>query len=503
MRILLYTCVILFPSCNWLGVRPDARRDLTSLEGFRLATPCEALSSDQFSINSFIEEIKNRGNIKAVEDALCLIPKDIRSHYVLVHSSRSAQGSRPEAPRAIFYKSKERNGTYELEFAISFNGHPDDTNFHNIEVLKANWRAQGSEQHFEFIDIEFDRKGNSPPHVSNPNPQQCMMCHGVETNRARAIWDAKGFTPTVYGASTFGGTIGEERHINQFINFSKKAPTHTRYKYLEGLERLSVENKRIAHQEISNSIFAEALGTINNRRISQLIRETVDYEQYKYAILGSLLFCPKITTFVPERLHSNHNSLERVDPDFRDLNNAQNILAGYKKYADQFQSFNSFTSIGQIQNIASSSEPDIDPQLLPYLHDIEAKAVQWGTTGGMPMVNLRWLIEGRGQNMQEWAMDVPLAGNFGFYRLINARYVDHDPIDSQSLDSLRIAQFLIESDLPLRFAFANSGIGAGIGEVMRMFRYESDKTPLFHPERLQKLCEHLKKKSLQALRELQ
>jgi hypothetical protein len=418
-----------------------------------------------------------------------------------VHSSRSAQGSRPEAPRAILYKSKERNGTHELEYAISFNGNAEDTNFNNIEVVKANRRAKGSEQHFEYIDIEFDENGVKAPHVSDSNPQQCMMCHGVETNRARAIWDAKGFTPTVYGSSTFGGTIGDEKYIDQFKAFMENAPTNSRYKFLEDLDRIKIEGKRILNQETANSIFAEALGTINNRRISQLIEETPDYDHYKYAILGSLLFCPNITTFVPEKLHGDHRSLETVDPAFRNLENEQNILAGYKKYADQFETANSFSTMEAINsNIETMGEPNMDSQLLPYLHDMEAKAVQWVTTAGMPIVNLRWLIEGRGSNMEEWAMDVPLAGNFGFYRLINARYVKDAPVGVQNLDNFRIAQFLIESDSHLRLAFANSGVGGGIGNVMKMFHNGNEKTPFFVPDRMKKLCDALKNKSLQALR---
>lgn len=450
---------------------------------------CRPMNSAGFDVDQFLNRIQQDESITSVESALCLIPESLRKNYVLIHSSQSAQSSRPEAPRAIIFKTTTKHQTHEIDFAISFNGSPSDTNFNNIEVLRTNQNPGPHQSHFEYIDVHFPEDRSHRVNISSPNPPQCLMCHGVYTDQARPIWDAKGFTPLAYGRSIFGGTIAHEPFIEQFKNLQANAPSDGRYKFLPGLDQIKVsdDEPRIPALEFANSLFGEALASRNNRRIIKFIKESPDFHKYKYALLATVSMCSNIPSYVPSELWPLHSDLAHVDESFHPPFNPAKIEAGFTLFNDMFGN-----------NLSRPVSPEGIPEpLQPFWYDIEAKAVQWVATGGESLAALRWLMEGRGISMAEWAMDTPVGGRLSFYRFINARYSsDNQEILGQGLDNLNLMHHLVESDAILKSLYANI-VGEGVGASLHKMREGHSDIKLIDRHTL--YCDYLKQESLRTL----
>jgi len=107
-----------------------------------------------------------------------------------MHDSRSQQGSSFAMPRAILMGE-------DAKLLISFT-HSEMSFGNSLEVIR--WLEDRSE--FEFYRIDFDRAGNDPPHVSEPNPQECTLCHtgGVADGKLRPNWDTYWHWEGAYGS---------------------------------------------------------------------------------------------------------------------------------------------------------------------------------------------------------------------------------------------------------------------------------------------------------------
>jgi hypothetical protein len=492
--VILFSSLLSFAILYWsLAASTVEQRHPASLP---TVPNCHSLSSQGFNIDRFLEEIQRR-QLSSVEDVICLIPSVHRNNYVLVHSSDSAQSSRPTHPRAIIFSAPERNGRHTMDFAISFNGHPDDTNFQNVEIMRANRTPRSGRPHFEFIDIHC--QGGDACRISPPNPQECRMCHQINASSPRPIWDAKGFFPQVYGRSAFGGSIAQEgEQAENFLNFQSIAEDHPRYGLLGGVERHHLINGTLPTLIRANSVFSEGLSSVNNLRIAELIIATENYQSYKYAILASLLNCENIPDFVPQSLWLHHTNLRSVETEFRDPNDYGNILIGYER-------LNAITNRQPIPPDMSQRSPEpardsmpqfiIDQprQIQPFLHDLHAKRGGWGDAVDS-IASTRWLIEGRGIPMVEWAMDVPNAGRFSAYRFMNNRSSEWGP-ETQTHDTWAIAAELTRRDNQLSSVFIQ-------GSSISLNHLERQLLSGREPRMRHDYCQTLKRYSLRALENL-
>src|SRR5208282_4762976 len=68
-----------------------------------------------------------RDRIGSIEAVLTALPTDLRSHYVLVFSSRSSQQASFRNPRAILYGS-------DAHLMLSFNGDPAEHGYQTLET---------------------------------------------------------------------------------------------------------------------------------------------------------------------------------------------------------------------------------------------------------------------------------------------------------------------------------------------------------------------------------
>lgn len=336
---------------------------------------CQKLP-ENIDIDSLLTLIKTSPEIQTVEDVICKLPLTIIENYTLVGKSASAQSSSLKHPRVILFKKGLKS---KISFLMSFNGNSDDTNYKHIEVLKIN-RNSLQTNPLEFIDVNFDNtETGKRVAISSPNPPECMQCHGIYHDKPRPIWDAECFFPTSYNRMKLTSSDSIPRVTNDLTQFLGIAMEHNRYKELKPLaDHPSDVLKKIVDN--NNHIYRD-LADINLNRVSQLIRKTPQFNIFKYSILASLLGCENIESFLTPQW------LEKMSADHINLN---------------------FKGTGSlIKDYLGDTEKKVDP-------------VTWSCTrtNVNSIANFRFLLEGRGISMEEWAMDTPSNGFISFYRFI-------------------------------------------------------------------------------------
>jgi hypothetical protein len=155
-------------------------------------------------------------NTQKFEDALALLPKEMRSNFTLMHESRSAQAADYLNPRTILFSE-------DGKFFATFNGSPSQRGYERLEMMQ--YREEEKEFEFRFITFE---DGKSPV-VSPANPAQCLACHG---QRPRPIWEDY-FTGW---AGAYGGETDDSlsrTEATKYLKFRNLTALHPRYSKLE------------------------------------------------------------------------------------------------------------------------------------------------------------------------------------------------------------------------------------------------------------------------------
>lgn len=110
--------------------------------------------------------LKNEGNRnKSIQDIICCMPQKFRNDYLIAHSSISAQSSHYMSPRVIF-GNLETDG---IMFSIATGSDSNLPQSNSIEIVT---RQNGK---LSFYDLEIK---DSKKHLSGPNPETCVTCHG-------------------------------------------------------------------------------------------------------------------------------------------------------------------------------------------------------------------------------------------------------------------------------------------------------------------------------------
>lgn len=452
----------------------------------------------EFNIDKFLSRIQSDPNLKSVESALCVIPESIRSNYLLVHSSQSAQNSSPQNPRVVLFDKGSQN--QPVKYAITFNGDPAHLGYQNLEIISFDINAPAQKQ-IKFREIQFN-PSTGKSHISKENPDKCMSCHKSNSTIARPFWDAVSFFPTVYGQSGIKGTKSnrpdEAKDLKDFIQRSKD---HPRYQKLIGLEKhlkYSCTSEQISSKKCfesseslvaANDAFAARLAIINRRRIGVLIKETPDYKAYRFAILATLVDCPQITKMVPESLHSSHlyrkalsTELQSGKPNRASLDKLQKITNQIFNCKDCRTELPS--NIERFETLSPTTQ-----FITELILDTEVRTAQWANLPSRQIGILRWIFEGRQVDMSSWNMD--LFFSQGHYRFING------PNGRLSLDLPLLGMEMIESDPELKKTLSqNPATKSMVNKDIKVFEFNPGDEGADSSK--QNRCDALKKMSLQA-----
>ncbi len=464
---------------------------------------CSApLGIQNFGVDRFLDAIAS-GKFLSLEHALCLIPEKIRRNAVLVNNSISLQGGTLENPRAIMFDIGASNEP--VQFAISYNGHPSQSQFSSFEIMKFDSSKKPKDQ-IEFFDVHFDETGARP--TITRNPHSCLACHGFRTDIPRPLWDATGFQPSAYGgrqSSTFLTTLGSDE-ANLAQKFIDSYMANSRYKNLgpldiEVIRDVKKSNIFVVQEDLEkpfvliksdslsarNDLFGQRLAIINRRRVAELIQESKDYDKYKFAIASAFSRCDFVADTIPAGVRMNHSNLYGIDEELIPPLSDSKVMLAQEHKSDMFsQPHGTQINLDGFQKILAFRKAQLSDEVLPYFIDTEASALQWGGLDAVRAANLRWLFEPREINMASWNMDAT-GFSQGFYRFIN--YGAHN---ASREDLTLYFQELIKADRDLQATFDSYGISA---EVTAEKFIES-----MHAADNDRLCSGLKTKSLNSFK---
>jgi|GEM_PF-4092412 len=241
---------------------------------------------DNFNYEDLEHLITSSGAVR-IEEVLPKLPVELREGPILMSKSRSTHQATTNYPRVILCSPK-------AHFMLAYSTSSEDANRHLLEVIQ--WRSE--DDTFEFREIAFDPKAKKPPEFSEANPSRCTACHG---DSLRPNWEP---------ASIWPGAVGSGRHLEW--NEHQRLRDYS----LRSDPRLKAIHWKVPNHgaETPAARMATHLNALNTRRMTRFIRESPDYDLYKYSIVAGLLSLPGFQQIEPIRTAS----FERPN-DYKDL----------------------------------------------------------------------------------------------------------------------------------------------------------------------------------------
>lgn len=242
-----------------------------------LLTIIPSLANTNFSFED-VQSLVQTEKIQSVEALLPRLPESLRSNFTMVHTSKSAQGSSPEAPRVLMF-------TADAKLILSFNGDPAHRGYSRVEMIQ----FRDNSKEFEFRTIDFKDPNNVV--VSAKNPKSCLACHG---NSPRPIWESYPHWTGVYGEDD--DQLSDQEKI-WYDNFRKTSQTHSRYKNLifnatsENYPFMPKYYERAFHKFRPNNRLGKLLIRLNSNRVSELFKDSPFLKTYANTAMVQLLPC--------------------------------------------------------------------------------------------------------------------------------------------------------------------------------------------------------------------
>jgi len=225
--------------------------------------------------------------VTSADDMVCCLASIPGLEIVISPHSVAAQNGDYQNPRVLMM-SRDSNG--EINAIFSVNSGKIGLNQNNSVEMMFNDRGKGEAV---FTDIDFT---SGKPHVSERNPETCMLCHGdsgaVPVGGPRLIFDVAPWSRFIMGSQlddrlVFGQFLCPERQKLEplFVQEANKAlATKPRYSCLKDLPRASL------------SAIDGGLQLMQVRQIVKTIRASPNYQQFKFAIAAAEI----CGDFIPE-----------------------------------------------------------------------------------------------------------------------------------------------------------------------------------------------------------
>jgi hypothetical protein len=235
-----------------------------------------------------------------------------------MYDSKSLQKASFDAPRAILSSDSS-------PLVISFNGSPSESGFNQIEILD----SKNGGKSFEFHELNF-AKNSAPKPSDHGRMQTCNHCH-AHGSTLHPIWEAYAKWPGAYGGNDDHLSPDERKHLQAFIEKVKRDP-NSRYRSLVNLDQFPSEEVIAGAPRMvarPNSRLNTRLSDRNFVRVSNLIRSTPQYGQFRYAInaaLSGCMNCSSIGNYLPESVSSRFS--HSCEADRSDLSSNDALHSG-------------------------------------------------------------------------------------------------------------------------------------------------------------------------------
>lgn len=387
--------------------------------------------------------MSNQTTITTPDQLICCLPESYRNSYVTSHSSIAAQSGNVRSPRVILYRTEAtQNGELpRLQSAISINGGGADLNNPmNVEVLFNNHRTR----QVELYDIDFSRRR---AHMSGLNPEACLNCHGGGPSNVggpRTIFDPFGawvrFQQGIFRACN----PDEGSLLQQMQRTGREAfRENPRFRCLNPAEN-NVQTDHLSDTSPNVTLLDSLLARENGRRVAQIVRRTANYDQYKFAIIGSIEcaqggvnFTPPLplNDWLPAAALARHTDNSTLLPEVaRSTNLIGTLRQGLQKDREEAEELRAYqrAAVQRLRNgetpefrIATGRGACLTPALTEdllretqrrmtgpelynrYIVDTEMRGMRTSTANP----TLRYLFESRGIPTDSWGM-TPSAGDY-------------------------------------------------------------------------------------------
>ncbi len=247
-----------------------------------------------------ISQLITSKNIKSVDSLLPLLPKEYRSEFTLMYRSDSIQHASPLNPRAIIFGKTAQTlisftcesgncvGGSDIEEGKKITKGPGkgmiQAGFGRLEVIQ--WRNDSKS--FEFREISFPKTEDGKVQISEPNPAQCLKCHGVSD--PRPIWAPYRNWPGAYGGRNDFSGPGVPRYLDdesaeslkEFIN---SAPERKNYRHLVDLKSgYEFNPSTYFSSKMRNHDFTLRLHYLNFARLARKMKSMPYWDTIKYLV---------------------------------------------------------------------------------------------------------------------------------------------------------------------------------------------------------------------------
>jgi mono/diheme cytochrome c family protein len=422
------------------------------------------IDSDSFGFDQLMT-IVNQPEVRSVETLLPRLPRKFRGEYALVYKSRSLQEASFQNPRVLMYNA-------DSSLVISFNGHPSQKGFDQLEVMSFNQKSKS----FEFREINFATRtrGGALPEV---NPPKCLRCHG---DSPRPIWDGYPLWPGLYGSQddhVWGGP-----HVNkdpgfvpsqedrEYDKFWRNRVSSERYRNLESSPR----REGALYPDAPNFRLGYNLQNLmNQRNISQFFGGQ-KYYNYRYALLASF-DCPQDSAGPHGRVPSPYRS-----EDFVPVSLIRNKLSVQELFESTIQMDNT-NFIDRVQRqLSFAPDTPLDFKNKGQVDNLKDKDIVPYRRGEMAVAFLRAFLEPQNFSLKSWFM--------GSFPAMSYEYDD----GATGFDALKLQYWR---------SLLNSHSDQHLYQIFSA--READKKDLLSarpsPEMQAEICEDLKYKSQQSL----
>lgn len=347
--------------------------------------------------------------IRSLEDVLPHLPDSMKLNFVLFYKSRSIQAPFKTDyvhPRAILYTDTTP------EFFVTFNGAVSQTGFRSLEILQSDLQEADPAKMFQFFYINFPKDDSSQSwdqiqsqiEVSDSNPITCTICHG---DPARPLFPGFPKWEGTYGSFLTKINPEEEAGLERFLQEKKQS----RYRILNW----DVDRSSDLLSGLANAQLNSKLSQLNSVRVAKLVRSSANYADYKYAVLGALLDCPRYPEFFPQNIEEILEEALNIKFDF-DNHYSEIRLPSFLEALLQ-PGYSEFGEIGDFYPRPQQSSMPPEKALLENLQSYSGNSLrltqmvidtftQQGaarTSGNI--AKLRFVMEGRGIDIYDWFMD--------------------------------------------------------------------------------------------------
>ena len=241
-----------------------------------------------YSLDSFVKTM-NQAQVSSLEEALRLLPSDLKTKFTLQYQGHGLQEASAEFPRVIMFGD-------DAKFIATFNGSESQGKYNSIEILQYN----DDSAKFELYDLQFPLKRDQRGHIIMPekNPAACLSCHAQNPH---PIWGRYNFWAGMFGAHDDKLTASESDDFRKFMNARIDSPRYQVLTPLPGSEVSPLSSSQVETMSFRpNTNLGIFLARLNALKLAREFQESGSSPQLAMLLSPGMFNC--MSSFTQQEL---------------------------------------------------------------------------------------------------------------------------------------------------------------------------------------------------------